>query len=114
MIGLFELERVNGERHVFLVGAAARLVRRVSAVHYGSEDGGDGWNVRRLVAGQQPRQPHELAVPVEHLARSLALPFLRSLLAVPSSHLSHHISPHPLLFLHTSKLNIQINRIKIK
>ena len=38
-------------------------------VHDGAQYRRDGGYVRRFVPGQKPRQPHELAVPVEHLAR---------------------------------------------
>lgn len=41
-------------------------------VHYGPQHRRNSGYVRRFVPGQQPRQPHELAVPVEHLARSVA------------------------------------------
>lgn len=66
-VGLVELQGVDGEGHVLLVGAAGGLVG-VRAVHDGAEDGGDGGYVRRLVAGEEPGQRHQLAVPAEYLA----------------------------------------------
>lgn len=70
-MALLELQRINGQRHVLLVRTTLGLVRWVRTVHYGPQYSGHRRYIRRFVSGQQPRQPHELAVPVEHLACSL-------------------------------------------
>lgn len=81
ILELLELEGVNGEGHVLLVGAAAvlRLLaaavgrREVpGAVHDGSEHRRDGGDVRRPVPREQPRQAHQLAVSSEHPARPIS------------------------------------------
>ncbi|BAT02115.1 Os07g0557601, partial [Oryza sativa Japonica Group] len=77
--GALELQRVDGERHVLLVRAAPRRRaagrRRLGgarAVEHGAQHGGHGGDVHRLVLGQQPRQPHQLAVAPQHPPRPVA------------------------------------------
>jgi hypothetical protein len=76
--GALELQRVHGQRHVLLVGAAPRRrapaagLRRARGVEHGAQHGGDGGDVGRLVLGQQPREAHQLAVPPQHPPRAVA------------------------------------------
>jgi hypothetical protein len=79
---VLELQRVDGQRHVLLVGAALGRgalalagpprLRGMRGVEHGAQHGGDGGDVGRLVLGQQPRQAHQLAVPAQHPPLALA------------------------------------------
>lgn len=65
---MLELEGVYSERHVLLVRAAfvvrrlSAAMRRVGAVEDGAQDGRGRGDICLPVPGQQPRQPHQLAV----------------------------------------------------
>ena len=50
-VHLLELEGINGQRHVLLIGAAFGLERWVRTVHDGSQDSGHCGNIGRLVLG---------------------------------------------------------------
>lgn len=78
---LFELQRINSQWHVFLVGAALGFVGWVGTVHYGSQNGWNRRYIRRLVAGKQPCKTHQLAIPIEHISCSV-ISFLLCLVLV--------------------------------